>query len=68
MGIDEAQMTYETIAGAVAPLVDELAELYEDLHANPELSMQETRTSEIAATRLESLGYEVTRGVGGTGE
>jgi len=67
MGIDEAQMTYETIAGAVAPLVDELAELYEDLHANPELSMQETRTSEIAATRLESLGYEVTRGVGGTG-
>lgn len=38
-----------------------------DFHANPELGYQETRTSNIVATHLESLGYEVRRGVGGTG-
>ena len=36
-------------------------------HANPELSMQEHRTSGIAAGWLREQGYEVTEGVGGTG-
>jgi amidohydrolase len=44
-----------------------LEELYRDVHAHPELSMQEHRTAEIAAARLADVGYEVTRGVGGTG-
>ncbi|MCK8787570.1 amidohydrolase [Roseomonas sp. NAR14] len=48
-------------------LIEELAAVYRDLHAHPELSMQEHRTAEIAATWLERHGYEVTRGVGGTG-
>lgn len=38
-----------------------------DFHANPELGYKETRTSNIVADHLESLGYEVRRGVGGTG-
>jgi hippurate hydrolase len=45
----------------------DLAELYEDLHAHPELAFQETRTAGIAAGRLRDLGYETTTGVGGTG-
>jgi hippurate hydrolase len=48
-------------------LLPDLAELYRDVHAHPELSMQEHRTAEGAATRLDTAGYEVTRGVGGTG-
>jgi len=37
------------------------------LHANPELSMQEHRTAEMAATWLDQAGYEVSTGVGATG-
>jgi len=57
-------------AALPAPSDDLLAELektYKDLHANPELSMQEHRTSGIAAAWLKRQGYEVTEGVGGTG-
>ncbi|MGA8274009.1 MAG: amidohydrolase [Candidatus Sulfotelmatobacter sp.] len=41
--------------------------LYLDLHQNPELSSRETQTAAKLATRLRSLGYEVTEHVGGTG-
>lgn len=45
----------------------ELTDLYEDLHAHPELSFQEHRTADIAAAHLRESGYEVTEGVGRTG-
>ncbi|ACQ78806.1 amidohydrolase [Beutenbergia cavernae DSM 12333] len=45
----------------------DLRSLYEDLHAHPELSMQEHRTAGVVAERLRAQGYEVTEGVGGTG-
>ena len=45
----------------------DLAELYRDLHAHPELSFAEHRTAGIAADRLGDLGYQVTTGIGGTG-
>jgi hippurate hydrolase len=48
-------------------LVPELETLYTDLHAHPELSMQETRTAGLAAQRLRAAGYEVATGVGNTG-
>lgn len=44
-----------------------LREVYEDLHAHPELSFQEHRTAGVAADHLDALGFEVTTGVGGTG-
>ncbi len=47
--------------------LSDLSDLYRDLHAHPELSFQEVRTAGIVADRLEAMGYEVTRGVGGTG-
>src|ERR1041384_3936360 len=48
-------------------LLPALEALYKDVHAHPELSMQETRTAGLAADRLRAAGYEVTTGVGGTG-
>ncbi|WP_441932148.1 hypothetical protein [Mesorhizobium sp. 2RAF21] len=48
-------------------LLPDLEALYKDIHAHPELSMQETRTAGIAAERLKQAGYEVTTGVGKTG-
>jgi hippurate hydrolase len=41
--------------------------LYIDLHEHPELSSHETRTAAELATRLRTLGYEVTEHIGGTG-
>lgn len=48
-------------------LLPELEAIYTDLHAHPELSMQEVRTAGIAEVRLRSAGYEVTPGIGKTG-
>ncbi len=48
-------------------LIPDLEVLYKDVHAHPELSMQETRTAGLAADRLRAAGYEVTTGVGKTG-
>ncbi len=41
--------------------------LYVDLHEHPELSSHETQTAAKLASRLRSLGYDVTEHVGGTG-
>jgi amidohydrolase len=38
-----------------------------DIHQNPELSGQETRTAKLVADHLTQLGLEVKTGVGGTG-
>jgi len=48
-------------------LLPDLEALYKDVHAHPELSMQESRTAGLAADRLRAAGYEVTTGVGRTG-
>jgi amidohydrolase len=48
-------------------LLPKLEALYTDIHAHPELSMQETRTAGLAAEHLRAAGYEVTGGVGKTG-
>jgi len=51
----------------IGRLLPDLEALYKDIHAHPELSMQETRTAGIAAERLKRAGFEVTEGVGKTG-
>lgn len=48
-------------------LLPDLEAFYKDVHAHPELSMEETRTAGLAADRLRAAGYEVTTGVGKTG-
>jgi amidohydrolase len=56
-----------TVLTKLGQLLPELEKLYTDIHAHPELSMQEKRTAGIAAERLKAAGYEVTSGVGQTG-
>ena len=46
---------------------DALTAIRHDLHAHPELGMEEHRTAEIVARKLEEWGIEVHRGVGRTG-
>jgi amidohydrolase len=45
----------------------ELTAIRQDIHANPELGLEEHRTAELVAQKLEEWGIEVHRGVGGTG-
>src|SRR5687767_5391924 len=45
----------------------DLAAVYRDLHANPELSFQEHRTAGIVAEALGRFGFAVTTGIGRTG-
>src|SRR5919112_6463425 len=68
-----AAMTLATPAAA-ATLPDSiradmpmLMTLYRDLHANPELSMQEVRTPAKLAPEMRKLGFDVTEHVGKTG-
>ncbi len=56
------------------PVLDRLSEFHpeltairRDIHAHPELGMEETRTSALVAAKLREWGIEVTEGVGNTG-
>ncbi|MEU6995415.1 amidohydrolase [Streptomyces sp. NPDC046465] len=61
-----AEATPSALRGLDA-IKDDLAGLYRDLHAHPELSFEEHRTAAELARRAASYGYEVTTGVGRTG-
>jgi len=55
------------VDGKVDALLPDLEKIYVDFHRNPELSLQEVRTSARLAKELEDLGFEVTTKVGQTG-
>ncbi len=55
------------ICGRAEELMGEIRDLRRDLHRNPELGMEETRTASIVAEYLRRLDIEVSEGVGGTG-
>lgn len=60
----------EQLADTLAPLaglLPDLEKLYTHIHANPELSGQETRTAALAAAQLKQAGFDVTGHIGGTG-
>lgn len=61
-----AERTASALRGLDA-IKGELADLYRDLHAHPELSFEEHRTAAEVARHAASYGYEVTTGVGRTG-
>ncbi|MBQ3764509.1 MAG: amidohydrolase, partial [Synergistaceae bacterium] len=50
-----------------AKFLNEIISWRRDIHSHPELSQNESRTSELAAKVLEGLGLEVTRNIGGHG-
>lgn len=59
--------TAETLNAAIRADMPQLMTLYRDLHANPELSMQEVRTPAKLAPEVRKLGFEVAEHVGKTG-
>lgn len=44
-----------------------MTEVRRDLHAHPELSLDEVRTADVVARHLQESGLDVTRGIGGHG-
>ena len=56
-----------TLNEAIRADMPQLMALYRDLHANPELSMQEARTPAKLAPEMRKLGFQVTEKVGKTG-
>ncbi|HTK53763.1 MAG TPA: M20 family metallopeptidase [Gemmatimonadaceae bacterium] len=63
----QTSTTADAALADLGRLLPDLQTLYTDIHAHPELSMQEIRTAGIAADRLRAAGYDVTTGVGKTG-
>src|SRR6185312_4101053 len=60
-------MSANLFATGLPHLLPELEATYKTIHAQPELSMQETKTAALAAERLWAAGFEVTTGIGKTG-
>jgi len=56
-----------TLSDAIRGDMPTLMAVYRDLHANPELSMQEVRTPAKLAAEARKLGFTVTEKVGKTG-
>src|SRR3954454_1019769 len=64
---DPQKNSLKQILADLPDLLPTLEASYKNVHAHPELSMQETRTAGLAAKHLADHGYEVTTGVGKTG-
>ena len=52
---------------AVRSIAAEMVQVRRHLHAHPELAYQEIETSDLVASRLAEWGYDVHRGLAGTG-
>lgn len=66
-GLGVANTLNQTIAQRVTAVNDKVVAWRRDIHANPELSNREFRTSALVAQHLRSLGIEVQTGVAHTG-
>ena len=55
------------ILDEIAPFKDALTAIRRDIHAHPEMGLEETRTAALVARELRAAGLEVAEGVGGTG-
>ncbi|WP_224956465.1 amidohydrolase [Geomonas subterranea] len=58
------QLQLESLSGLLEAELPSLVEIYEHLHAHPELSGQERETASLLAGELKALGFRVTEGIG----
>lgn len=63
----ERRTLKDAIGARLEVVFQEIQELYQQIHEHPELPFEEYETSERLARELETLGFELTRGVGKTG-
>ena len=56
-----------TMIEALQAQADEFIAVRRDIHKHPEMGYKEYRTSDLVAEQLAQWGYQVTRGLGGTG-
>ena len=64
---EHVMRSMQAISESLTAMLPGIEFLYRDLHAHPELSGQETRTSGVVSRELSRAGYEVTENVGGHG-
>ncbi len=57
----------KTVLDEIAADIPELTAIRRDIHAHPELGLEEHRTAAVVAEKLKSWGIETTTGIGGTG-
>lgn len=57
----------QNILPAIQDMAKEMVEVRHQIHAHPELAFEEHTTSDMVAARLKEWGYEVHRGLAGTG-
>lgn len=62
-----AATAQEDVSATIARDLPGLMTVYRDLHAHPELSMQEVRSAALLAKAARDAGFTVTEKVGGTG-
>ena len=63
----DSSASSDALLHAMRALSPEFIAIRRDIHAHPELAFEERRTSDLVAQRLASWGYQVHRGLGGTG-
>ncbi len=67
LGLATGTLAADRIDELISARKDALVKLYQHLHANPELSFHEEKTSQHVAEQMRALGLEVTEKVGGWG-
>ena len=60
-------MTEQKTIAEIQPWLAELVEIRRDIHAHPEMGLEEVRTAALVAAKLREWGVQVTEGVGKTG-
>lgn len=65
--VNDTSSTPVSLSATIDEIYPELDFLYKDLHQHPEIAFEEYRTAGVLSAKMESLGFDVVEGIGGTG-